>query len=204
MTIKAIETVYAGCRFRSRLEARWAVFLDAMGIAWQYEAQGYELNDRLGVMRADTAIYYLPDFWLPEFNLHAEVKGALSDDELRRTLTVAAALSAPDGGCGGGHDSVILGPIPDPDHHRSSYPYRLHLHKGCLYAAPFLASNAHQPCGDECPWQWFGDKEIASDAGTVSITGPELLSGYFDEIGYRWAAGYRAARSARFEHGAQG
>jgi hypothetical protein len=29
MTIQAIETVYRGHRFRSRLEARWAVFFDA-------------------------------------------------------------------------------------------------------------------------------------------------------------------------------
>ena len=28
--IKAIETVYNGYRFRSRLEARWAVFFDAL------------------------------------------------------------------------------------------------------------------------------------------------------------------------------
>ena len=31
-TIAAIETEYCGYRFRSRLEARWAVFLDALGI----------------------------------------------------------------------------------------------------------------------------------------------------------------------------
>ena len=30
-TAKAIETRYAGHRFRSRLEARWAVFFDALG-----------------------------------------------------------------------------------------------------------------------------------------------------------------------------
>ena len=30
--IKAIETYYKGYRFRSRLEARWAVFFDAAGI----------------------------------------------------------------------------------------------------------------------------------------------------------------------------
>ena len=30
--IKAIETVYKGYRFRSRLEARWAVFFDACGV----------------------------------------------------------------------------------------------------------------------------------------------------------------------------
>lgn len=32
MHIKAIETRYAGCLFRSRLEARWAVFFRHVGI----------------------------------------------------------------------------------------------------------------------------------------------------------------------------
>ena len=54
--IKAIQTQYKGYSFRSRLEARWAVFFDALGAEWEYEAQGYDLGE-LG--------YYLPDFWLP-------------------------------------------------------------------------------------------------------------------------------------------
>lgn len=37
--IKAIETVYNGYRFRSRLEARWAVFFDEMGVQYEYEAE---------------------------------------------------------------------------------------------------------------------------------------------------------------------
>lgn len=53
MEIKAIETVYNGYRFRSRLEARWAVFFDAMGIKYEYEKEGYDLGE-LG--------WYLPDF----------------------------------------------------------------------------------------------------------------------------------------------
>lgn len=65
--IKAIETRYKGFRFRSRIEARWAVFFDAVGLEWQYEAQGYELP-------GDVA--YLPDFWLPHFQMFVEVKGA--------------------------------------------------------------------------------------------------------------------------------
>jgi hypothetical protein len=52
--IKAIETQYAGCRFRSRLEARWAVFFDALDIAWEYEPEGFELPSGR----------YLPDFRL--------------------------------------------------------------------------------------------------------------------------------------------
>jgi len=54
--IKPIETHYKGYRFRSRLEARWAVFFDAIGIEWEYEKEGYNLG-KMG--------YYLPDFWLP-------------------------------------------------------------------------------------------------------------------------------------------
>ena len=51
--IKAIETFYKGYYFRSRLEARWAVFFDALGLDWDYEVEGYELSD---------GRYYLPDF----------------------------------------------------------------------------------------------------------------------------------------------
>lgn len=55
MTIKAIETQYKGYRFRSRLEARWAVFFDACGYNWEYEPQGFDLGG---------GVYYLPDFKL--------------------------------------------------------------------------------------------------------------------------------------------
>jgi hypothetical protein len=55
-TLEPIKTYYKGYRFRSRLEARWAVFFDTLGIDWEYEKDGYDLDD-LG--------WYLPDFWLP-------------------------------------------------------------------------------------------------------------------------------------------
>lgn len=35
--MKAIETMYAGTRFRSRLEARWGAFFDLLGWSWEYE-----------------------------------------------------------------------------------------------------------------------------------------------------------------------
>lgn len=62
--IKPIETVYNGYRFRSRLEARWAVFFDAAGIKYEYEPEGYEVD----------GTRYLPDFYLPELDVHVEVK----------------------------------------------------------------------------------------------------------------------------------
>lgn len=53
--IKPIQTKYKGCNFRSRLEARYAIYFDALGIKWEYEIEGYNINGK----------WYLPDFWLP-------------------------------------------------------------------------------------------------------------------------------------------
>lgn len=53
MMIKNIETEYNGYKFRSRLEARWAVFFDAAGIKYEYEPEGFDLGNGLR---------YLPDF----------------------------------------------------------------------------------------------------------------------------------------------
>lgn len=50
--IPAIETRAYGCRFRSRTEARWAVFLTEAGFDWEYEPEGAELD----------AGWYLCDF----------------------------------------------------------------------------------------------------------------------------------------------
>lgn len=63
--IKAIETQYRGYNFRSRLEARWAVFFDALHIKWEYEVEGFDLGE-FG--------WYLPDFWLPDLEFFVEIK----------------------------------------------------------------------------------------------------------------------------------
>lgn len=63
--MKAIETKYNGYKFRSRLEARWAVFFDEMGIKYEYEPEGFELSD---------GTKYLPDFYLPESDCYIEIK----------------------------------------------------------------------------------------------------------------------------------
>jgi len=57
--IGAIETAYDGYRFRSRLEARWAVFFKTAGIRYIYEL-------------------YLSCFYLPEVNMRTtEDKGGI-------------------------------------------------------------------------------------------------------------------------------
>lgn len=68
--IAAIETIYNGYRFRSRAEARWAVFFDAARIRYQYEPEGLQLSD---------GTRYLPDFFLPDCKTWFEVKGVLDD-----------------------------------------------------------------------------------------------------------------------------
>lgn len=73
--IPAIETVYAGRKFRSRLEARWAVFMDTLGLEWLYEHEGYQTK----------AGPYLPDFYLPSMRIHLEIKGTEEAAEIGRT-----------------------------------------------------------------------------------------------------------------------
>lgn len=71
-----IQTKYAGYRFRSRTEARWAVFFDKIGLPYRYEHEGYELA---------SGVWYLPDFYLPTLDCYIEIKGAYpKPDELER------------------------------------------------------------------------------------------------------------------------
>lgn len=83
--IQAIETIWAGDKFRSRLEARWAVFFNAAGIRYVYEPDGfYKLGDH--------GEQYLPDFYLPAYDIYAEVKGARPGigEEAHRAINIMA------------------------------------------------------------------------------------------------------------------
>lgn len=68
MEITPKETRYNGYLFRSRLEARWAIYLDALGIEYSYEPETFDLGD---------GVYYLPDFYLPLFDSFMEIKPTL-------------------------------------------------------------------------------------------------------------------------------
>jgi hypothetical protein len=84
--IKAIQTRYDGCHFRSRLEARWAVFFNSLGVKWEYEKEGYELLSGK----------YLPDFWLPELGCWLEIKGTEPTEvEKRLCEELAFATNTP-------------------------------------------------------------------------------------------------------------
>ena len=78
--IKPIETEFNGDRFRSKLEAQWAVVFNDLGIRYEYEPDGFELED---------GTRYLPDFYFPDGDAYGEVKpdrpGAL-DELLEKPL----------------------------------------------------------------------------------------------------------------------
>lgn len=110
--MKAIETRYNGHRFRSRTEARWAVLFDHLGVKYEYEPEGYVLED---------GTRYLPDFWMPAEDCFFEVKGVEpSDEEIHKAGLLAYAaqrfvnilIGAP-----GKHELWVLRPAkrPTPD-----------------------------------------------------------------------------------------
>lgn len=85
--MRAIETEYNGWRFRSRLEARWAVCFDAMGVPYEYEPETLDLGNQG---------WYLPDFYLPGTEMWAEVKPkAISRRVFHKLLVAACEVGKP-------------------------------------------------------------------------------------------------------------
>lgn len=60
----AIQTRWLNRHFRSRLEARWAVFFQNLQVHWQYEPEGFVLAGKP----------YLPDFFIPDWIAYFEIK----------------------------------------------------------------------------------------------------------------------------------
>lgn len=99
---KAIETRFDGYRFRSRLEARWAVFFKTLGIPYEYEKEGYHLD----------GVQYLPDFWLPTLDSWVEIKGqAPTEEERHKARMLALYTKKP--------VFTFSGNITSPDSHSS-------------------------------------------------------------------------------------
>jgi len=63
--MQAIRTKYKGVQFRSKLEAKIAVFFDHYGLKWEYEPQSFKLS---------SGIIYCPDFYLSDLDYYCEVK----------------------------------------------------------------------------------------------------------------------------------
>lgn len=194
--LKAIETEYKGYLFRSRLEARWAVFFDAMGIKWEYEPEGIVLSD---------GAYYLPDFYLSDFHCYFEVKrknvkgtdegetavSKISNGQYTDTWAGIIAFGDPmdddlyifcqetdDGGGGSYEDAVTIGFHPD-------------THRPYLFA--------YDDWRDRSFFTHFG-KDM--DSGRIPMVTAEYGTyQYRDFVNWRVYEARKRARQARFEYG---
>jgi hypothetical protein len=171
-----IETRFDGYRFRSRTEARWAVFFKTAGIAYEYEKEGFDFG-RLG--------RYLPDFWLPDLNIWFEVKGA---DPSEREYAVCRLLNLRS------HKTVLLAvgsPAPHPQLILFSEPGRITPEEWWPDRVYFADDRKTE-----------GDFWLMGDDGAFAIgthRGPDC--GKYPLVHTCCARGYDAARAARFEHG---
>lgn len=87
---KSIYTKYDGVQFRSKLEARWSVIFDLMGVEWQYEHQLFQ------VQIGKKMIKYLPDFYLPELDCWIEIKGKHpTTEEFLKIYAVSLSVGRP-------------------------------------------------------------------------------------------------------------
>lgn len=187
MSIRPIETRYRGYRFRSRLEARWAVFFDAAKILWLYEPQGFVVNGRP----------YLPDFYLRDFGCYFEVKPT-SEYDMDFLQSFAYEV---------GKDVVVAeGGIPDPAEWSCESSIQLRL----LHST----RSEEWPDGyiDDMAWGYNDMFLECSSCGCICIMN-EVYSTMKDNCGAcgdkhaRWMPLSRAlvaARGARFEHGESG
>ena len=210
--IKAIETVYKGFRFRSRLEARWAVFFDTANIPYEYETEGFELPD---------GTRYLPDFYLPQYDWYVEVKPPRNgawEDLKRASRFVGEKIKV----------LLLLGNIPPKKdielwHYYAMYFNTLRrevrIEKCCFDVA--LAADQEPYTGLEIS-TWLGvDREQSWNISFLLHKPEKVLTAIHDrEIGreFPWcetfaddeerikmlAKPYEKARQARFEYGEMG
>ena len=200
-TIKSIETVYDGYRFRSRLEAQWAVFFNAINIEYVYEKEGYNLG-KVG--------WYLPDFWLPQVEMWAEVKPQpLTDHELEKckalvkgTIYTCLVLVGEEVG-----DHPYFGIVSHPycDCDQEYTPTEAELLDVDAYQRGMLPPDGNYQGDWFCLTYYHGyprnEHRFYSSPGCVWNSDE---TGYHDGNDSRWedtVAAAIAARSARFEHG---
>lgn len=224
MTIQAIKTRYAGHRFRSRLEARWAHFFDTLGVRWEYEPQGYHVGEQRRP--------YLPDFYLTDLGTWVEVKG--SADRLDMSLMLDAIHPRHGLGRTDPHyrtSMLILGDLPRPGVPHAHWtisrsaaigtpPNPVPGCGGCLFTGPLYGLSAFWPVPDVIPDLVAAKAGVAAEQLAALRRWGALLqpvcrstpkppqhdlteSVPVSKLGFlpRLDMAYEKARAARFEHG---
>lgn len=186
--MKAIETRYNGYRFRSRLEARWAVFFDTLGIKYEYEPEGFDLTEtwkrvdpNAERLKADQ-VWYLPDFFLPDYKYYVEIKATGTLQDQREAIEKCFLFSL---------QTKLLLIIGTPGNEYVAYRWPK---IGGDYSGPFVFAE-----GRKCNRLWITSKDsgqqeaLNCDNCDSPKCGDKTTTphAYMDEA-------YRAARSARF------
>lgn len=182
--VKPIETRYNGYRFRSRLEARWAVYFDVLRVPYQYEPEGFELIDK---GRGGRKIFYLPDFLIFDSNgepdYWVEVKPFMPPLEELQKLKLLCQSDWMDG--------LLLVGEPHPESFFIGIFNRfLKANKHFGPYDPNLMLNTHS----DLNFIMYSPILMEASRGL-----PRDLT-YFDILD----SAFRAARSARFEFGERG
>lgn len=205
VVIKAIETWYNNYHFRSRLEARWAVFFDTLGVEYRYEMEGYRSED--------WKYSYLPDFYLPQLKAWVEIKPLHSD---RRGIEKALILASEnhehvivcEGDCWNSANLRAMLQLNNVSVHHSDEraDFWNKCQKHCAQSpVTFALCGSWVLCGhcqklalvsfnDPLPLFW-----CLADEWAIEDTG--VKSKMFPKQSPRTMEAYAAARSARFEHG---
>lgn len=197
MDIKPIETVYNGYRFRSRLEARWAVFFDSLNVDYEYEPEGFDLGD---------GQRYLPDFKVQchgtrgdcsdsSFPLWIEIKGVMTKRDAERIIKFSGYDMYEKHGDYFESWPTIENPVLVLDRIPNPYEYPC----DCFYSRsdwndidPF---NYMLIDGD-----WFGAYPAADQFGRFYLWGAD--GNYINNSDVkRVQEALKTARQARFEHG---
>ena len=190
-SIKAIPTEYNGHLFRSRLEARWAVFFDACGVEWEYEPEGYDLGD---------GVRYLPDFLLHGVegraggDLYVEVKGRMTPFDAEKIKRFAEAGMPQDGYGKSTTPLLVVSRIPEGIEAIDIIDYIADVaySEKHGFPAPF---NFETIDGD-----YFAAHPGINKNGKFELFGDDL--NYLSDMDERATAhAYKLARQARFEYG---
>jgi hypothetical protein len=179
--MQAIETRYNGYRFRSRLEARWAVFFDTLGVRYEYEKEGFHL---------DGGTLYLPDFWLPDHRCWVEIKAGPDVPFEDATKVIRLARTS-------GDPVVLLIGQPWPD----EYVAMMHFYSDRLWFEQKISGLFRCQSCDLLHWAKFDGKVLVGwgSLGKACDVRPEMEPNELDDEALKDA--YAAARTARFEHG---
>jgi hypothetical protein len=200
-TVKAIETRYAGYRFRSRLEARWAVFFSSLGVQWEYEPEGFDLKGD----------WYLPDFRVKTGDLVYWYEVKPRDTEHCAKFSRFRKLITGSNDDGGWHGAFNI-----EARLLSGDPFDVFFLKGlCPRCGREVVREQLDVCGDEYGFLCHPcDLVTASGGGNPHEIGFAGTSFYphkgwimvrkqdYLSMMRRLGIACRAARGARFEHGA--